>query len=80
MSLRVLHVITSLDRGGAEKQLSLLAAGLVLIASCMLLLSWGFGSATYTLGAEAAAGLPQGIDQFGRVELGHGGSEGADAG
>jgi MFS family permease len=55
----VLAVLT-IDRLGRR---SLLTAGLVLIALCMLLLSWGFGSANYTLSSEAAAGLPQQIDR-----------------
>jgi sugar porter (SP) family MFS transporter len=41
----------------------LLGAGVAGIAVCMLLLSYGFGSATYTIGSDAAASLPQGIDR-----------------
>jgi SP family arabinose:H+ symporter-like MFS transporter len=52
--------ILTIDRLGRRP---LLVVGLVLITLCMLLLSWGFGSATYTLTSEAAAGLPQQIDR-----------------
>ena len=41
----------------------LLGAGLSGIAVCMLLLAYGFGSATYTLDADAIDGLPDGIDR-----------------
>ena len=41
----------------------LLGAGVAGIAVCMLLLSYGFGSATYTIGSDAAASLPQDIDR-----------------
>jgi len=40
----------------------LLAAGVAMIAVCMLLLSWGFGAATYTFSAESLAALPDGLD------------------
>jgi sugar porter (SP) family MFS transporter len=40
----------------------LLGFGLTGIAVCMLALSWGFGSATYTLDQQAVAQLPEGID------------------
>jgi hypothetical protein len=40
----------------------LLVAGLSGIVISMLLLSYGFGSATYSIGAEALASLPQSID------------------
>jgi hypothetical protein len=36
--------------------------GLVGIASCMLLLAYGFGIATYTLSTEAILALPAGLD------------------
>jgi sugar porter (SP) family MFS transporter len=51
--------IMSIDRLGRRP---LLIAGLAIIAGCMLLLSYGFGSATYTLSAEAIASLPPEID------------------
>jgi sugar porter (SP) family MFS transporter len=41
----------------------LLGFGLAGIAACMLLLSWAFGSATYTLDDAAIAALPASIDQ-----------------
>jgi SP family arabinose:H+ symporter-like MFS transporter len=41
----------------------LLGVGVAGIAVCMLLLSYGFGSATYTIGSDAAASLPQDIDR-----------------
>ena len=40
----------------------LLATGVSLIAVCMLLLSYGFGAATYTFSADALAALPQDIN------------------
>jgi sugar porter (SP) family MFS transporter len=55
----VLAILT-IDRFGRRP---LLVAGLALIACCMLLLSWGFGSATYELGADAVAELPTGVDR-----------------
>jgi SP family arabinose:H+ symporter-like MFS transporter len=39
----------------------LLGIGLVGIAACMLLLSYGFGAATYTISSELIASLPQEI-------------------
>ena len=41
----------------------LLGAGLAGIAVCMVILAIGFGSARYTLGADAAAALPADIDR-----------------
>ena len=41
----------------------LLGFGLSGIAASMLLLAWGFGSATYALDREAVASLPQDIDR-----------------
>jgi sugar porter (SP) family MFS transporter len=41
----------------------LLGAGLAGIAACMLLLSYGFGTATYTLDAGAVEGLPDDVDR-----------------
>ncbi len=52
--------IMTIDKLGRRP---LLGAGLTLIAVCMLLLSWGFGSASYTLTMETAASLPTAIDQ-----------------
>jgi len=40
----------------------LLLTGLAVITACMFLLSWGFGSATYSLTQPAIAALPAGID------------------
>jgi MFS family permease len=40
----------------------LLAVGLAGIAVCMLTLSWGFGQASYTLGADSIAALPAEVD------------------
>jgi MFS family permease len=42
---------------------TLLIAGLTLISTCLLMLAWSFGSATYTLDAEAAATLPPEVDR-----------------
>ena len=50
--------MTLIDRLGRRP---LLGFGLTGIATCMLLLSYGFGSATYTLGGDAD--LPPGIDR-----------------
>ncbi|MFW2389195.1 MAG: sugar porter family MFS transporter [Polyangiales bacterium] len=50
--------ILFIDRLGRRP---LLGAGLMGIALCMLLLSYGFGSATYTLTSDAAAALPPAI-------------------
>jgi sugar porter (SP) family MFS transporter len=47
--------ILFIDRLGRRP---LLGFGLAGIAACMLLLSWGFGSATYTLTSESIAALP----------------------
>ncbi|MGH8223845.1 MAG: sugar porter family MFS transporter [Woeseiaceae bacterium] len=52
--------IVLIDRLGRRP---LLGFGLVGIAVCMLLLSWGFGSATYTLAADAVAALPAEADR-----------------
>lgn len=41
--------ITTIDRFGRRP---LMITGLVVIAACMLLLAWGFGSATYSAGGE----------------------------
>lgn len=49
-----------IDRVGRRP---LLGFGLAGIAVCMLLLAYGFGSATYTLDREAIAGLPAGVDR-----------------
>ena len=51
--------ISLIDRLGRRP---LLIAGLAGIAASMLLLSYGFGSASYTITADAAAGLSQKID------------------
>jgi len=51
--------IATIDKLGRRP---LLGAGLALITGCMLLLAWGFGAATYTLPAEALAGLPATLD------------------
>ena len=51
--------ILFIDRLGRRP---LLAAGLVGIAACMLLLSYGFGSATDMLTADGIAALPPGTD------------------
>jgi MFS family permease len=47
--------IALIDRLGRRP---LLGAGLVLIAACMLLLAWGFGSATYTVTPALIEALP----------------------
>ena len=51
--------IMLIDRLGRRP---LLGFGLTGIAVCMMLLSYGFGSATYSIDSEAAASLPQEID------------------
>lgn len=51
--------ISQIDRLGRRP---LLGCGLAGIAACMLLLSYGFGSATYTLDGNAIALLSAGID------------------
>ena len=51
--------ILLIDRVGRRP---LLGWGLLGIAACMLLLSWGFASATYTLGPEALAMLEPHLD------------------
>jgi sugar porter (SP) family MFS transporter len=51
----VLAILT-IDKLGRRP---LLIFGLVVIAFCMFLLAYGFGSATYTLTAETLAALPQ---------------------
>jgi MFS family permease len=55
-----LVAITLIDRLGRRP---LLGLGLAGIACCMLLLSYGFGSATYTLGGDSIAALPAGIER-----------------
>ena len=45
----------------------LLGFGLTGIAVCMLVLSWGFGSASYALDRQAIEQLPDGIDRTGLV-------------
>jgi MFS transporter, SP family, arabinose:H+ symporter len=52
--------ILLIDRLGRRP---LLGFGLALIAACMLLLAYGFGSATYSIDSEAAAALPAEIDR-----------------
>ena len=52
--------ILLIDRLGRRP---LLGAGLTGIAVCMLLLSYGFGSATYTLRSDAVAALPPEISR-----------------
>ncbi|MBW2191155.1 MAG: MFS transporter, partial [Deltaproteobacteria bacterium] len=52
--------ILFIDRLGRRP---LLGVGLAGIAVCMLLLSYGFGSATYTLTSDAVAALPPEIDR-----------------
>ena len=54
----VLAILT-IDRLGRRP---LLAFGLAGIAVCMLVLSYGFGSATYTLDDEAVASLPETLE------------------
>lgn len=51
--------IMLIDRLGRKP---LLGFGLAGIASCMLLLAYGFGTATYTLSSEAIMALPPDID------------------
>jgi MFS family permease len=51
--------ILLIDRLGRRP---LMIFGLVGIASCMLLLAYGFGIATYTLSTEAILALPAGLD------------------
>ena len=55
----VLAILT-IDRLGRRP---LLAFGLAGIAACMLVLSYGFGSATYTLDDEAVASLPETLER-----------------
>ena len=55
----VLAILT-IDRLGRRP---LLAFGLAGIAVCMLVLSYGFGSATYTLEDEAVASLPETLER-----------------
>lgn len=52
--------ITLIDKLGRRP---LLGFGLAGIAACMLTLSYGFGSATYTLSADAVDALPEQIDR-----------------
>lgn len=52
--------IMLIDRLGRRP---LLGFGLCGIAACMLLLSYSFGTATYTLGSEAVEALPQELDR-----------------
>jgi SP family arabinose:H+ symporter-like MFS transporter len=49
-----------IDRVGRRP---LLGAGIIGIAVCMLTLSYGFGSATYTLSQESISALPAAIDR-----------------
>jgi SP family arabinose:H+ symporter-like MFS transporter len=51
--------IMTIDRLGRRP---LLLFGLTVIATCMFLLSYGFGSATYTLTADALAAMPDTVD------------------
>ncbi len=55
----VLAILT-IDRLGRRP---LLTFGLAGIAVCMLVLSYGFGSATYTLDDEAVASLPEALER-----------------
>jgi MFS family permease len=51
----------------------LLIAGVAGVAGCLLLLAYGFGSASYQLGADAVASLPGQIDHAALAPLvGHG--------
>ena len=61
----VLAILT-IDRLGRRP---LLAFGLTGIAVCMLVLSYGFGSATYTLDDEAVASLPETLEREPLVTL-----------
>ena len=61
----VLAILT-IDRLGRRP---LLAFGLAGIAACMLVLSYGFGSATYTLDDEAVASLPETLERESLVTL-----------
>ena len=54
----VLAILT-IDKLGRRP---LLLFGLTVIAVCMFLLAYGFGSATYTLNADALAALPDSLD------------------
>ena len=54
----VLAILT-IDRLGRRP---LLLFGLTVIAACMFLLAWGFGTATYTLTPETLATLPDAVD------------------
>ncbi len=47
----------------------LLVFGVAGIAACMLLLSWGFGQASYALDADAIATLPEAIDSAALLPL-----------
>ena len=55
-----LAAMALIDRLGRRP---LLGFGLTGIAVCMLTLAWGFGSATYRLGADDIQALPAGIDR-----------------
>ncbi len=61
----VLAILT-IDRLGRRP---LLAFGLTGIAVCMLVLSYGFGSATYTLDDRAVASLPETLEREALVAL-----------
>ena len=61
----VLAILT-IDRLGRRP---LLAFGLAGIAVCMLVLSYGFGSATYTLDDRAVASLPETLEREALVAL-----------
>jgi sugar porter (SP) family MFS transporter len=52
--------IVLIDRIGRRP---LLGYGMTGIAACMLTLAYGFGTATYTLDADAIAGLPADVDR-----------------
>jgi MFS family permease len=58
--------ILLIDRIGRKP---LLGFGLVVIAACMLLLAYGFGTATYTLGSDALPALAQQFDVSGLEAL-----------
>ena len=59
LSFTVLAMLL-IDRLGRRP---LLGLGVTGVAACMLLLSYGFGSATYTLRADSVAALPPEIDR-----------------
>ena len=61
----VLAILT-IDRLGRRP---LLVFGLTGIAVCMLVLSYGFGTATYSLDAESTASLPEALERESLVRL-----------